>query len=246
MPPRTTSRIALIIPADNVVMEPELYALNLDHVVFNSIRLTSINHEEMRAQSQSFATVANELGVDALVYACAETSFNAGSDTRQSMSDVIRSSTGLPFITATDATFEAIHDIGAKNITLFTPYADDSGALLESSFESRGMHVTHAKHYDFRQESDDPREWFNTNRVSPDRVIEMASELDVSGSDALVIASTNLATLPAIRTLENRLGVPVITTNQSIVWWALRTLQISATPAELGRLVTDTSIGAHS
>jgi maleate isomerase len=230
-----TRRIGLILPADNVVMEPELYALGIEGVVFNAIRLMSTDHETMRQQAQECSAVVNELGLDAVVYACAETSFNAGATTRQSMSDKIASETGLPVVTATDALNAALRDLALTKISLLTPYTSRSGEELEATLADAGVAVVSSRHHDFRPESGESREWYLTNRVAPERIVQMAGELDTAGAQALVIASTNLAALPAIPVLEKLRGVPVLTTNQAIIAWCAQSLGFGM-PAALGHL----------
>jgi maleate isomerase len=231
----TTRRIGLILPADNVIMEPELYALGIERVVFNAIRLMSTDHDAMRQQAQECGAVVNELGLDAVVYACAETSFNAGAATRQSMSDQIASETGLPVVTATDALNAALRDLAATKISLLTPYTSRSGAELEATLADAGVEVVSSRHHDFRPESGESREWYLTNRVSPERIAHMAEELDTAGAQALVIASTNLASLRAIPILEKLKGIPVLTTNQAIISWCAKELGFRM-PTTLGHL----------
>jgi maleate isomerase len=228
-------RIGLILPADNVIMEPELYALGIEGVAFNTIRLMSTDHDAMRQQAQECGAVVNELGLDAVVYACAETSFNAGAANRQSMSDQIASETGLPVVTATDALNAALRDLVATKISLLTPYTSRSGAELEATLTDAGVEVVSSRHHDFRPESGDPREWYLTNRVTPERIADLVGELDTTGAQVQVIASTNLAALRAIPVLEEALGIPVLTTNQAIIAWCAKKLGFRM-PTTLGHL----------
>ncbi|MER7006934.1 hypothetical protein ABT297_28395 [Dactylosporangium sp. NPDC000555] len=231
------ARIGLILPADNVLMEPELNALRIDGVTFHGLRLTATEPDRMRNQAVELAGTLVELGLDAAVYACAETSFNGGSEVRQSLAGLVAAGCGLPTVTATDAMLAAAAHLGITNAAVVTPYNDDSGRHFEETLRGNGIRIASALHRDFARESDDARVWYLTNRQPPSEVYAMARKADVFDADGIVIAATNLPTFDIIDHLERDAGKPVITSNQSIVWWLLRQLKISTAAMNLGSLM---------
>ncbi len=231
------ARIALILPADNVVMEPELADLDIPGVSFHGLRLTAIDVVGMRAQAVELSSALSEMGVDMVVYACAETSFNGGDSARRTLSELVADRSGLPVVTATDAMLEGARALGIRRPAVVTPYSERSGALFESTLGTAGLEVQSARHHDFSADGDDPREWFYTNRQPITTVLELAAEVDVPSADSLVLAATNIPVIGAIRTLEERTGKPVVTSNQSILWWCLNRLGIDAPDLPLGRLL---------
>jgi maleate cis-trans isomerase len=64
----------------------------------------------------------------------------------------------------------------------------------------------------------------------------MARSLDRSSADAVLIVSTNLPTLAILEQLEEDTGLPVISSNQSLLWWSLRTLGLGTAGVPLGAL----------
>ncbi|WP_086708377.1 maleate cis-trans isomerase family protein [Streptomyces antimycoticus] len=239
--PGWRARIGLILPADNVLMEPELYSLRLPGVGFNALRIGVTTHDEMREDAVRLAGVSTEMGVDALVYACAETSFNLGSEGRGTLVEQISRLGGVPTVSATDALLAGVHALGVSRVSVLTPYRQKSGEALEETLRQNGVTPLTANHVDFSHESADPREWYVTNRVDPTRVYRLAKQVACADAEAVVIASTNLSTFPIIRRLELDLGKPVLTTNQCILRWCLTTLSLRAETAELGRLVESTN-----
>lgn len=231
------ARIGLILPADNVVMEPELNALALDGVSFHGLRMTSTVHEEMRQQAVDMAATLDEMGVDIAVYACAETSFNGGGDSRETLSAVIASRCSVPVVTATNAMLEALEAVGTRRVSVITPYGARSGRLFEETIAAHGIVVAGAVHRDFSLESDDSREWFATNRQGLATVRDMVLDRRGDDADGVVVAATNIAALGVIDELEQHLGLPVITSNQSILWWCLTRLGVDTTDIPLGRLM---------
>ncbi|WP_158603966.1 maleate cis-trans isomerase family protein [Cryobacterium tepidiphilum] len=235
-------RVGLILPADNVVMEPELGSLAVPGVSFHGLRMTSTVHEQMRQQAIDLGGVLDEMGVDVAVYACAETSFNAGAEMRENLSSLIADNCRVPVVTATNAMLEAIAAVGMRRASVVTPYAPGSGALFESTLREHGVDVLSATHRDFRLEGGDPREWFHTNRQDSRTVREMARAVVHPDADGLIVSATNFPALGAVQELEAELGIPVVTSNQSILWWCLTRLGLDTAELplhDLGRLFAE-------
>lgn len=231
------ARIGLILPADNVLMEPELNALGLTGVSIHGLRLTATEPDAMRTQAVEIAVAIKELGLDVAVYACAETSFNGGVEVRENLADTIAAECCVPVVTATNALLGALEHVGARRIAVATPYSIASGEVLEATFAEHGFAVAAALHRDFSLESSDPRVWYVTNRQPATSAYEMARAVDHPDADTVVVVSTNFATLQVLEQLEQDLGKRVITTNQSILWWCLRTLRLHEQDLGIGELL---------
>jgi len=231
------ARIGLILPADNVLMEPELNALPLAGVSFHGLRLTATEPEAMRRQAVELAHAVRELGLDAVVYACAETSFNGGDGVRSSLSETIEEVCGVPVVTATNALLAALEFSGARRLALATPYSTASAEILEDTLVAHGYAIAASVHRDFSLESSDPRVWYLTNRQPATLSYEIAKSIEDVDADTVVMVSTNWATLQVVEYLERDTGKRVITTNQSILWWLLRRLRIRQDDLGIGRLL---------
>lgn len=234
-------RIGLILPADNVLMEPELNSLRIPGVSFHGLRLTATEPDEMRRQAIEQARAVRELGLDAVAYACAETSFNGGATVRETLAEHIQRECGVPVVTATNALLAALEHAGVRRLALATPYSAESGDILETTLREHGYSITTSRHRDFSLESPDPRVWYLTNRQPSTLAYAIAKSVDTPEADTVVVVSTNFSTLQMIEQLETDLGKRVITTNQSILWWILRTLRIHEPALGIGRLLADPS-----
>jgi maleate cis-trans isomerase len=60
--------------------------------------------------------------------------------------------------------------------------------------------------------------------------------MELAGCDALVLLATDLPTFASIEPLERALGIPVVSSNQAILWAALRGLGAPPPARALGRL----------
>jgi len=231
------ARIALVLPADNTVIEPELYALGIDGVSYHGLRLTSDDPETMRRQAGELATAIDEMAADVVVYACAETSFNGGSGTSELLSEHMMARCSVPVITATAAMVDAVQHLGLHGVTVISPYSAQSGALLEASLAERGISTRASCHHDFSETSRDPRTWYDTNRQESWISYEMARRTDVPDSDGVLVSSTNLRTLATVQALEDDLGKPVVTSNQAILWRCFVELGAAVAVPGHGRLL---------
>lgn len=231
------ARVGLVLPADNAVAEPEFYSLGVEGVSFHAARLTSTDPTSMRAQAVDAAAAFKELGIDVLAYACAETSFDAGDESREQLVRDLHAVVGVPVVTATNAMLEALAALEMRRIALVTPYAEDSGRLFEHTLKAQGFEVTTARHSDFSVRSSDPREWYETNRQPPTTAYQLIREVGYDSAGAVLVAATNFATLPLLQRAESDLGKPVIACNQTILWWCLRELGIRDNVQGYGELL---------
>lgn len=231
------ARIGLILPADNTVAEPELYSLGLPGVTFHSVRLSATEHAAMRAEAVTVAASLAEMAVDIVVYACAETSFDAGDDERDRVSSLIQEACDVPVVTATGAMLAALAELSVRRLAVVTPYTQKSGTLLEQTLAENGLEILGAVHRDFRETSQDPREWYETNRQSAATTYDMARRVNTPDADAVLVSATNLAFLPLLEQAERDLGKAVVSSNQSILWWCLRELGIKEPVQGYGALL---------
>jgi maleate isomerase len=233
------SRIGLILPVDNAVMEPELYSQHLPGVSFYSMRLDTMERSQMPLRGVAMSQTFVELGADLIVYACAETSFLQGVDGNTWIQRELESRGGLPAITASGAMIQALSILGASRVSLVTPYTEERTEVMKNFLTRHDMTVSGCVSRDFQEGSGETREWYNTNLQGPSVAYQMARSAVDPSAEAVVIVATNFRTFEIISALEGDLKIPVVTTNQAILWASLRRLGLMDSPAHLGRLFTD-------
>lgn len=212
------ARVGLLVPADNAVIEPEVYSLPIPGVTFHTARLCPGDAERMWADAVRGATALGELGVDALVYCCAETSADVSNPNRARALRRLAEFGGVPSATtATGAMLGAARETNARRVCVVTPYRPEAGQQFEAALSAAGLEVVAAVHRDFRLEGSDPREWFMTNRQTTEEVYDMVRRVDRAEADTVLVAGTNLPFLSMIEQAEHELGKTVIGCNQSIV-----------------------------
>lgn len=231
------ARVGLLLPMDNAVMEPELYSLpGLEGISFYSARLQTNKREDMPNNGIELSTVFNELGTDAIVYACAETAFLKGVEGNKYISKEITRLTRQPAVSAMSSMIEAAKFLKLKCISLVTPYTDERHQVMIAFFERMGIKVIQSVNEDFSNRSNDEREWYACNIQPPYTAFRMAKEAYHSEADATIISATNFRTFEIINSLEEDTEKPVITTNQAVLWSVFRKLNMDMTIPSLGTL----------
>jgi maleate isomerase len=117
--------------------------------------------------------------------------------------------------TPIEAGYEALHQLGAKRISLVVPYLVTTAELVSGFFEQKGIEILRRATFELDGDPD-------MNRLSPEALIEATLATDPPDSQAVFISCTGLRTAPLISVLEKRLRKPVVTSNQALAWHALR------------------------
>lgn len=231
------ARVGMILPADNAVLEPEAYRLGIPGVAFHTVRLDTWDRDDMPAAGIRLSAAFGELGVDAVGYACAETSFIGGQDANTAICTGVERAIGRPAVTATGAMVEALAAMGVGSVAVAAPYPQSSAVALQDYLErSGGVTVVSVASEDFSVRSADEREWFETNLQPPATAYRLARAADTADAEAIVIAATNLRSFEVLRHLEMDLGKPVISSNSALLWALLRRCRISEPREDLGQL----------
>lgn len=229
------TRIGLITPPDNLLIEPELYEVVPDGVSIHSTRLDTIDLEAMPRRAESEAEQYGRMGVDVLAYACNISSFHEGPGSDEKIAAGLEEASGLPATTASTAMVRALDALNVDSVTAVTPYNPSDNESLRAFLEGNGVAVDAMAGLDLSatDEEDVMEISEETAQDTYNRVVD-AYEAE---SDAVLVTATNLACLETIETLEADLGVPVVASNQAILWHSLSLSGIDPTVPGAGRLL---------
>jgi maleate isomerase len=131
---------------------------------------------------------------------------------------------------ANSALKDALTMVGAKRVALVTPYPERLNALLPEFFAAGGFEVKTVAGQQIRKVS-------AVRELSLDRIYRTARALPLKGIDAVCLLATDMETFPIIDALERDLGLPVLTSNQALLWASLRALGIDAPVDGMGKLL---------
>jgi maleate isomerase len=214
------ARVGLIIPSSNRMVEQEMVRAFPSGVTahITRLRMTDANRlafEELLPRVEEAARALTDARCDVVAFHCTANSMEGGAEGEQQIL-VTLARAGAPGATTTITAIQRAFDaLGAKRIVLITPYSE-SVTKHEAEFLHRaGYDVLSAK--GFALAGSDaycaaPAQFWR------DRAIEAAR----ADADAYLISCANISVFGVIAELEGKLGRPVVSSNQAVIWDALR------------------------
>jgi maleate cis-trans isomerase len=226
------ARIGLIIPSSNRLSEEQFneYAPDGVHVHVTRLRMTGpqrIPPEELPEHIDAAAGLLADAKCDVIVYHCTGSSMESGLEAEQAVVSAIAASTGRKATSTASAIVEALHAVDAHNLALVSPYATNDKEI--AYLRSAGFETV--------------QDW-PMNLAGSDAFISTPSSfwLDTTteakdpSADTYLLSCTNIQSAAVIDQLEDRLGRPVITSNQATLWSCLRMCGLNDVIPGLGGL----------
>lgn len=188
-------------------------------------------HENLLRTGPRLAAAAAEIlpdePLDVLVYACTAASVVLGNDTVAEHMN--KAKPGVSCVTPSSAAFDAFEALGVKKVSVLTPYTPDVTDTLAAYFSQRSASVVNATCFGLT----DDREMARLSRQS---IIDGGVAACADEADALFVSCTAVRAAACVEELEDRLGKPVVTSNQAMVWRCMRHLGIASSPPGGGKL----------
>lgn len=179
---------------------------------------------------KSVGLFPSSLDFDVIGYGCTSASSVIGSD---GVAQAIKSE--RPNAKVTDplaAIVAAGHALDAKRLGFVTPYVADVSQKMRSRLEDAGFSIAGFGSF---EEGDDRV----VARICEQSIVQAALAVaEMSPCDAIVISCTNLRCLRIIPEIEQRTGVPVLSSNQALAWHMLRLANVPDIHPEFGKLFT--------
>ncbi|WP_436644382.1 aspartate/glutamate racemase family protein [Microbaculum sp. FT89] len=233
--PNDVSRLGLIALATDLtserdawrVLPPERAALHVTRVPYAN----PTTPENLARMAPTLTAAADLLVPDvtlaAICFSCTAASVEIGDD---AVAEAIRTARpGVPVVTPPDAAVQAFAALGVGRIALVTPYLPETTAPMVAYFTRRGLDVASAQCLGL---SDD-REMA---RVSAATIVAAAEAADRPDVEGVFLSCTALPALGVIDAIEDRLGKPVVSSNQASLWRMLQHADLAPLPGAPGRL----------
>lgn len=220
------ARIGLIALATDLNSEADLRRMLPGDVEIHCNRVHHANPmglEALRRVAEDLPRAGRDLlpglPLDVVIYGCTSGTIAMGEAETLALLGKARASRHAT--TPVTASLAALNHLGARRVSILTPYREDVNRALGDYYASRGLEVINVLGFDM---DDD----YAMTAVPPEAIIEAGIKAMAVDADALFISCTALRASLAVEALETALGRPVVTSNQAIVWHAL---QLSGVPA---------------
>lgn len=242
-------RVGQIVPSSNTTMETEIPELlraregiRGERFSFHSSRMRMQHVEKsqlaaMDAQSLRCAAELADARMDVMAYACLVAIMATGLGyhcvSEQKLSDVARQEGGpCPVITSAGALVEAIQAMGAKRVSIMTPYMRPLTDLVVAYIEDQGIEVIDSLAFEIPDNLD-------VGARDAMLLLKDVERLNVDGADLVIgSACVQMPSLAAIEPLQDKLGKPVISAAISTVWKMLRSLDLEPVAPGGGKLLS--------
>ena len=217
------TRIGMITPSLNTVLEPVTYALLADlpdvTAHFSRVRVTSIAlDDDAEAQfGDEPMLAAAHLLADARVHAiCWNGTAGSwlGPDFDRRLCEAITRETGIPATSATLALAELFRSRGIKRYALVTPFEDALQEAIVETYRREGFECVAERHLD----SDDT---FGYASIPPATTEGMIRDVVGAEPEAIAAVCTNLNGAPHAEALEAECGRPVYDSVAAALWGTL-------------------------
>lgn len=243
-----TYRIGQIVPSSNTTMETEIpsilrarEALFAERFTFHSsrMRMQKVTKEElakMDSDSDRCAIELSDAAVDVLGYACLVAIMSMGKgyhrvSEKRLFQRTVDNGHPAPVVTSAGALVDGLHAIGAKKVSILTPYMKPLTQLVIDYIESEGIEVVDSISLEIPDNLD-------VGRQNPLAPVEITKKLNTQVDAIVASACVQMPSLPSIQLIEDRIGLPVLSSSVATTYMMLKKLGLETRVDGFGSLLS--------
>ena len=233
-------RIGLLVPSSNSVMEVDF---NRNVPEGHSVHTGRMYMEEATPEDESrmldeFAAPAARAVATArphiIVFGCTSAGALRGNDYDDLLCRRLNDETGVGVVSTIASVRRAIARRNAKRVGVITPYVQSLNDKIRASLESDGLEVVDIHGLGITEN-------FTIAEVAPAEILSFAERCFAGRKiDLLFVSCTNFRALDAVRSIEETLGIPVMTSNLAALEGTLEALGMEPLLPTHSRAVAET------
>lgn len=213
-------RVGVVIPSFNVVVEDDLRRYLPDDVGYHITRLRlrktagRVTQEallEAGRDAIEVATLLADAGMDAIAFNCTGASLSDGPEGARNLRDEIAGATNTAATTTILSVTRSLRASGLRRIAHICPFTAEFGADEANFLRAEGFDVVASQGLNFT----DARV---AAKMTPEEICDVAMKFDHPDAEGLFLACANVRAMEATEALQQRLGKPVVTSNQAVLW----------------------------
>lgn len=248
MSQQSVFRIGQIVPSSNTTMETEIpailrarEALFAERFTFHSsrMRMKKVTKDElakMDADSDRCAIELSDAAVDVLGYACLVAIMSMGKGYHRISEERLFQRTvdnghPAPVVTSAGALVDGLHAIGAKKVSILTPYMKPLTQLVIDYIENEGIEVVDSISLEIPDNLD-------VGRQNPLAPVEITKKLNTQVDAIVASACVQMPSLPSIQLIEDRVGLPVLSSSIATTYMMLKKLGLDTRVDGFGSLLS--------
>jgi arylmalonate decarboxylase len=218
------------IPAEAPVMYPGVDFISRG---INLRSLSTAGYDDAVPRIIPAASELADAGADAIMVIGTSLTFFCGAKFNTELIAKLRAATGLPASTMASAIVDGLHAVGARRLAVATAYTDEVNALLAAFLSEQAFDVLSLKTFG------SARFVGEAARKGEQDIIDLSLSACAAapGADALLIVCGGLRTLDVALPIEQRCGIPVISSMPAALWAGVRLVGESGRVGGCGRLL---------
>ena len=213
-------RLGLIVLASDETTERDFRAMmpeGASHYTARVFNDRMVTIETLRAIGPRLSHAAEILlpstRLDAIAYSCTSGTVALGYD--EVAAQINQGRPDVPVVTPITSAIKGLNVMGAKKITLFTPYIDSVNQAMRGFLENHGIEVLNIGGFGLESDAD-------MARLPPEAIRAAAVASCHPDADALFISCTAIRAVEILEAAEGDLGKPVLSANQTLFWESRR------------------------
>ncbi len=211
------------------ICSPDRVGIYTGRVLFEN-PTTPENLRKMLPRIEAAAElILSDIALDAVCYGCTAATVHIGD--REIEQAVHQAKPGVPVVTPSGAGCLGLKAVGAKRISVLTPYTVEVSRPFADYFTSRGFEVVNLECLGLLDDRD-------IARVSRETILDAGRAAMTADSDALFLSCTALRAVEYMADIEAAIGKPAVSSNQASVWLTLRRAGVADEISGFGRLLT--------
>lgn len=229
-------RMGFIVLSTDLTLERDLALLrpaaDIDFFVtrtpfHNPITENSLTTIKQEIQ-QALILLLPDIALDTVAFACTAASAYIGNEP---LSALIRAIKPTARVTNPMAAAKAgLTALNCRSTAILAPYTQEIAHNMQRSFAHQGLQIEHLSYLGIEDDRD-------IAQLDPDYVLEQAIKSTPRHCDSLFIPCTATPVLPVIKRLEQALNIPVLASNQAMIWHSLRLAGYSQPIKHYGQLL---------
>ena len=214
------AKLGFILMSTDLAAESDFFDMAPNDVAIHITRLKTDDHTTNETLSKHIEFMADaasriqpDTKPDVISYSCTSGSIVIG---EEKIKEEIKK--GAPYaipMTLVTGVVDALEELKVKNLVVGTPYLDEINTKEAEFLINKGFSVLNIQGLNLTKGIE-----FGT--VTPEYWIKFALEINEAAADAIFLSCGGIRSTEVIERIEQKVGKPVITSNQAQMWSCLR------------------------
>lgn len=227
-------KVGIIEPVGKLPPEAvQLYGDKVQFVVANA-NVKSLTPEGYESAIKNLPSSIDKLvqaDVEAISIMGTSLTFFKGREYNEKLKELVAQQSGLPTTTMTSAIIDGLKKLSAKNIAVVTAYSSHVTELLANVLKEYGINPLTLEYLNI--------EISDLENINSSKLVEAGCKAveNTDCADALLISCGGLLTIDAINLLEDKLGIPVVSSSVAGAWASVQLVGLSGYASNAGKLL---------